>query len=100
MKNAFYFALKARFVLKVLIFLSRLIDHVQEWLDLNDKVNFKIYDVTTWETNNYFPISQEVKAIRKCMRKVFLEKSYTEFGGETIPRPCSKKSKLSISLDQ
>ena len=34
------------------------------------------------------------------LRKVFLEKSYTKCGGETIPRPFFKKSKLSISLDQ
>ena len=34
------------------------------------------------------------------IRNVLLEKSYIKFGGETIPRPFSKKSKLSISLDQ
>ena len=34
------------------------------------------------------------------MRNNFLEKSYTKCGVETIPRPYSKKSKLSISLDQ
>ena len=34
------------------------------------------------------------------LRKIFLEKSYTKCGGETISRPFSKKSKLSISLDQ
>ena len=34
------------------------------------------------------------------MRKGFLENSYTKCGGETIARPFSKKSKLSISLDQ
>ena len=34
------------------------------------------------------------------MRNVFLKKSYTKCGGETIPRRFSKKSKLSISLDQ
>ena len=33
-------------------------------------------------------------------RNMFVEKSYTKFAGETIPRPLSKKSKLSISLDQ
>ena len=31
------------------------------------------------------------------MRNIFLEKSYTKCGGETIPKPFSKKSKLSIS---
>ena len=34
------------------------------------------------------------------MRNTFFEKSYTNCGGETSPRPFYKKSKLSISLDQ
>ena len=34
------------------------------------------------------------------MTDIFFEKSYTEFRGRTIPRPFSKKSRLSISLDQ
>ena len=34
------------------------------------------------------------------MRNIFVEKWYTKCAEETIPRPLSKKSKLSISLDQ
>ena len=34
------------------------------------------------------------------MRNIFVGKSYTKCAGEAIPRPLSKKSKLSISLDQ
>ena len=34
------------------------------------------------------------------MRNSFLEKSYTKYGGESIPRHFSKVSKLSIFLDQ
>ena len=34
------------------------------------------------------------------MRDIFVEKSSTKWNGETIPRPLSKKSKLSIYLDQ
>ena len=34
------------------------------------------------------------------MRRAFVEKSYTKCAGKTIPRPLSKKSNLSISLDQ
>ena len=34
------------------------------------------------------------------MRNIFLEKSYTKSGRETIPRPFSRKSKLTKSLDQ
>ena len=33
-------------------------------------------------------------------RNIFLEKSDTRYGGGTIPRPFSKKSKFSISVDQ
>ena len=34
------------------------------------------------------------------LRNIFLVKSYTKCDGEAISRPFSKKSKLSISLDQ
>ena len=34
------------------------------------------------------------------MRNIFLENSYTKCGGETVPRPFSKKSKLSLFLNQ
>ena len=34
------------------------------------------------------------------MKNVFVEKSYIKCAGETIPRPFSKKSELSTSLDQ
>ena len=34
------------------------------------------------------------------MRNIFLEKLYTKYGDETIPRLSFKNSKLSVSLDQ
>ena len=34
------------------------------------------------------------------IRYIFLEKSYTKCDSETCPRPFSKKSELSISLDE
>ena len=34
------------------------------------------------------------------MRKSFLEKSYSKYGGETSSKSFSKKLKLNISLDQ
>ena len=40
------------------------------------------------------------RLIEYNMRKIFLEKSYPKCGGETSPKPFSKKSKLIISLDQ
>ena len=38
--------------------------------------------------------------IESNLRNIFLEKIYTECGGETSPRSFSEKSNLSISLDQ
>ena len=40
------------------------------------------------------------QVIEYKMRNIFVEKSYTKCAAETIPRPLSKKSKLSMSLDQ
>ena len=40
------------------------------------------------------------KLIEYNVRNIFLENSYIKYGGETIPTPFSKKSKLNISLDQ
>ena len=34
------------------------------------------------------------------IRNIFLVKSYAKYGGETVPWPFYKKSKLSISLNQ
>ena len=55
----------------------------------------------------YCPISQEGNQTMKFgqlleynMKKIFIEKSYTKCGGETIPRLLSKKLKLSRPLDQ
>ena len=49
MKNAFYFTSEATFVLKIFkIFFYC----VAKQLDKKDKINFKIYDVITWLTNN------------------------------------------------
>ena len=38
--------------------------------------------------------------IKYNMRKIFIEKSYTKCAEEIIPRPLSKRPKLSISRDQ
>ena len=75
-------------------------------LDQKDKINFKIYYVTTWLTKiaiHIMPIilrskdSQTMKfgQFIECNTiSIFLEKSYAKCGGETSPRPFSKKSKL------
>ena len=38
--------------------------------------------------------------IKYNMKNIFMEKLYSKCDGETFPRSLSKKSKLSISLDQ
>ena len=90
--------------------------HVEKQLDQKDKVNLKIYDVTSWETNScnthiaqYLkkccPISQEIlpntsrntdnqktesgHLIEFIMTNSFLEKSCTKWDGEGIPKPSS-----------
>ena len=40
------------------------------------------------------------QSIKYNMINICFEKSFTKCGGESIPKPFSKKSKLSISLDQ
>ena len=76
------------------------------------KINFKIYDVKTWEETTAIHMlinisrskcNQRMKLgllIEYNIRNIFLEKIYTKCGDKAIPRHFSKKSKLSISLDQ
>ena len=40
------------------------------------------------------------RLIEYNVSNIFLQKSYTEFDGETSPRPFYEKLKLSISLDK
>ena len=51
-KMFFYFILKALLVVKIFKFLSWLSGHAEKtaWLEL--KVNFEIYEATTWLTNH------------------------------------------------
>ena len=53
MRNAFYFILEALFFLKIFKALSLLFGKVEKQLDKKDNIKFRIYDVTTWLTNNY-----------------------------------------------
>ena len=52
MKNAFYFMLKALFVLEIFKFLSWLFGYVEKQLDKKVKAYSKIYEVTDWTTSN------------------------------------------------
>ena len=49
MKKDFYFTSKALFVVKIFKFLLCLSGHVAK---RQDKVDFKLYNVTTWLTNS------------------------------------------------
>ena len=94
--------LKLLFVLKIFKFLPWVFDHVEKWLDLKDKVDFKIYDIITWDTNNcnteiLLNISRrEGKQTMKFGQlieydtiNIFLGKPCTKCGGEIIPRAFS-----------
>ena len=112
MKTAFYFMLKALFVLEILTFLSWLLGYVGNRPDKKAMFNFKIYNATDWTTNSHkhilFNISRSKgnetmkcgQLIKYNMRNILLEKSYIRCGGETSSGPFYKKSKLSISLNQ
>ena len=94
------------------LFVSWIFDYVEKKCDQKNKVNFKICDVTTWETNNTIHILPNIgigkdnhamksgQLIEHNMRSSFLEVSCTKSGGETTSRLFFKKLKLSISLDQ
>ena len=53
MKNAFYFMLKAVLIFEILTFTSWLFGYVEKRLDKKAMVNFKVYDVTDWTTNDH-----------------------------------------------
>ena len=104
MKNVFYFMLKlkALSVLEIFTFMSKLFGYLEKRLDKKDIVNFKIYDITDWTTNNHNTrIAQYLKKrnnqtkkfgqLIKCnMSNIFLEKSYTKCSGEASPDPFTK----------
>ena len=53
MKNAFYFMLKALFVVEISTFLSWIFGYVEEQLDKKVMVYFNTYDVANWTINNH-----------------------------------------------
>ena len=67
MKNAFYFMLKALFILEILTFLSWLFGYVENCLYKKAMINFKIYDITYWTTNNY--CTHIVQYLKKLKQK-------------------------------
>ena len=111
-KNTFYFTLNALFVLKIFKILSSIFGMYKNGLMRKIRIILKfitsqpgkqaiaihILPSISWSKGN-----QTMKCgqfIEYQIRKMFVKKSYKKCGGETLPRPFSKKSKLSISLDQ
>ena len=66
-RQVFIQSLNALLVIKIFKLLSWLFGHVEKRVDWKGKVNFKIYDVTTWFTKIaiHILISQEVKKMRQ-----------------------------------
>ena len=95
MKNPFYFTSKALFVLKIFKCFVLSFGHVGKRLE--HKVNFKIYDVATFLSKIAMHILNNIsrsksnqamefgQLIEYNMRNIFLVKSYTKYGGETVP---------------
>ena len=108
MKNVFfYFMLKALYVLEIFTFLSWFLGYIEKRLDKKTMVNYKIYNVRGWTTNNNTHIVQYLKKWRQPDNKVwsinriwhekyfFCEKLYTY--GEASPRRFYKKIKIEMS---
>ena len=107
MKNAFYFILKALFVLKkkslimkknILIGKVRLSSrYMTSQLGKQTIAMHILTNIFRSKGNQTMKFGQ---LIEYNIRNIVLEKPYRKYEGETIPRPSSKKSKLGISLDQ
>ena len=99
MKNAFYFILRALFVLKIFSFCHDFLVLQEKRLNQKDKVNFKIRDITTWLTKvaiHIFPnisrskCNQTLKLgqlIEYNKRNIFLKNYAENEAGETSSRP-------------
>ena len=85
-KNAFYFMLKAYFVLEIFKFFSQLFGYMKTWLDEKAKVNFKIYDVTGCTTNNHNTyIAKYLRNERQSSNEIWLKLS-KYFFSETMQK--------------
>ena len=118
MKNAFNFNLKALFVLKIfnffcLDFLVMYKNGLIKKIRLTSKFMTSqpgkqttaihiLPNISRSRGNQTMKFGQLIEYNMRNILKIIvnLEKSYIKYGGETIPRRFSKKSKLIISLDQ
>ena len=90
MKNAFYFILKALFILKIFKVCHDVFSLVEKQFDKKANGNFKIFDIIDWEPNNYnIHIAQYLKK-QRLVNRILNKKSYKKCGEETIPRSFPK----------
>ena len=100
-KNAFYFILKALFVLEIFKFLSGLFGHVAKWVNKKDMVNFKFYDVTAWLADNHNTnVAQYFREVKAISETFFLANYTLNVIRKLVLDPFLEKIKLGISLDQ
>ena len=108
MKNTFYFTLESLFVLKIFNFLVmyksgliRKIRFISKFMtSQSGQQSIAIHilpNISRSKDNQTMKFGQLIEYNK---RETFVEKSYTKWDEETIPRPFSLKLKLSISLDQ
>ena len=94
MKNTLYFIFKALFVLGKTRLISKFITSQPSKQTITIRI---LTNISRCKSNQAMKFGQ---LIEYNMRNIFLEKLYSKCGGETIARLVSKRSKLSISLDQ
>ena len=95
MKNAFYFVLKTLLFSRCLNFCLDFSVIQKKRLYWKDKVNFNIFDFTTWLTSTYnthSPISREVRTTKQWLglvnitREIFFFKNYAQNDiGKLVP---------------
>ena len=91
MKNAFYFILKALFVLKIFQLLSWLSGNIKK-ISLIRKANFENYDVTAWNITREiwnWNVTREIMEwlMEYNKRNIFLQKLSKKWGWETGSKP-------------
>ena len=98
-KNTLYLTLKYLFVLKIFKLLSWLFGHVSKFITSqpgSQTIAINIFSYTQRSKDNQ--TIEFGQLIEYNMRNIFLEKSFTKCGGETIPRPFSKIEQISGSI--
>ena len=111
-ENTFYFNLKALDIINILQCLSWRFGHVDKRLNWRLRLISKfmasqprkqtnvLHILANISRSKYNQIIKLNQLIEYNMRNIFLERLYTKCGVQTISRTFSKKSKLTISLNQ